>query len=202
VVKAGRSSLARRKSGVQSPHLHPTTDNQRQRWSSLVCGRSPGARIAGENASPAKPQAAHASLATGHWHPWVHRSPRTIFGWRVERGRGLIRYGGTEGCWPGRCSVVGVSVIVGSAGCVAEAGCVVGSGSQWARWRRRPSRSVPPPGTHLAVGWDEVVRHLLHLQPRERLPVDVCRAQVQGAGRGLAGHMLYDQDLAVAHGLR
>jgi hypothetical protein len=35
----------------------------------------------------------------------------------------------------------------------------------------------------VAVGSDEVVRCLLHIQPRERLPVDVTR----GAGRGLAG---------------
>jgi hypothetical protein len=64
--------------------------------------------------------------------------------------------------------------------------------------RVRPGGAV----ADVAVGSEKVVRRLLHPQPRERLPVDVCRAQVQGAGRGLAGHMLYGQDLAVAHGLR
>jgi hypothetical protein len=38
----------------------------------------------------------------------------------------------------------------------------------------------------MAVESDEVVRRLLHPQPRERLPVDV----MQGAGRALAGALL------------
>jgi hypothetical protein len=55
----------------------------------------------------------------------------------------------------------------------------------------RPGCSV----ADVAVGSDEVVRRLLHPQPRDRLRR--CRV---GRRARLAGQVLYGQDVAVAHG--
>jgi hypothetical protein len=46
----------------------------------------------------------------------------------------------------------------------------------------------------VAVGPDEVVRGLLHTQPRQCLPVEV----VQGGGRGVAGEVMDGQHAGVA----